>query len=95
MHNKKNKLEQLAEFIIDPESVDIIRKKISSNNIRIINGKLSGSPHNKVDIAILSEGYTKTEFNKFKTDFNRFMNVFLNKEPYKEVKDKFNFYGVF
>ncbi len=93
--SRENKLEQLAEFIIDPESVDVIRKKISGDNIKIIHGKLNGSPHNKVDIAILSEGYTKTEYNKFKNDFNRFMNVFLNKEPYKKVNDKFNFYGVF
>jgi len=93
--NKKNKLEQLAEFIIDPESMDIIQKKTLNDDVKIIKGKVGGSPHKKVDIAILSEGYTKTEFNKFKSDFNKFMNVFLNKEPYKTEKDKFNFYGIF
>ena len=55
----------------------------------------NGDPHQKVDVAILGEGYTIDEENKFNIDLKRFTDIFFDQEPYKSNKEKFNVYGVF
>jgi hypothetical protein len=55
----------------------------------------SGHPHNKVDVAIIAEGYTHQEEEKLQKDFERFAEVFFSQEPYKSYANRFNIYGVF
>ncbi len=55
----------------------------------------SGDPHDKVDLVILSEGYTIEEKNKFETDVKKYVDLFFTWEPYKEMKDRFNITGIF
>ena len=95
---KRNRVNELEEFFradINPEDVSIIRDSILSSSVRVFEDKNNGDPHNRVDIAILAEGYTILEKQKFENDLKRFTNIFLNNEPYKSYIDKFNFYGVF
>jgi len=55
----------------------------------------NGDPHDKVDIVVLSEGYTAAEKKKFETDLKKYTEVFFSWEPYKSYKDRFNFSGIF
>lgn len=54
----------------------------------------SGDPNVTADIAIIGEGYTKNEIQKFQSDLIRFTEYFFIAEPCKSNKDKFNIRGV-
>lgn len=53
-----------------------------------------GNFQKAVDIAIIAEGYTEDEIDKFMNDANRMTQHFLNTAPFNAYKDKFNFYAV-
>lgn len=55
----------------------------------------SGNSHDKVDIVVLSEGYTLDEKKKFEGDLQKYCDIFFNWEPYKDQKSRFNFTGIF
>jgi len=95
LRNKDNILEEIFTAEINPFDVSVIKTKIFDPSVKVIKSHYSGDPHNKVDVAILGEGYTIDEENKFKSDLKRFTEVFFNQEPYKSNKEKFNVYGVF
>ncbi len=94
VRNRQNLLHPIFNQVIDPESVDIIHEPLTSG-VKVYNLAQNGSPHTKVDIAILAEGYTADQQKKAEKDFNRFAKVFFEKEPYKSMKNRFNIYGVF
>ncbi len=93
--NEMNLMDEIFRTEIDPQSIFIINDKIIDNSVEIIKPIKSGHPHKKVDVVVLAEGYTISEKKKFEDDLRRFINYFFEQEPYKELKDKFNFYGVF
>jgi len=68
---------------------------MADQSVEIFKPVYNGDPHKKVDIVILSEGYTKSEKDKFEKDLNRFVDYFFEQEPYKSQKSDFNIYGVF
>jgi len=92
---KDNQLEKFFETEIDPDSIGIIREPVLDKSVKIYKNEINGDPHIKVDVVILSEGYTKKEEKKFKSDLDRFTRIFFNQEPYKSYKNNFNIYGVF
>ncbi len=91
----KNMLNQIYSSVIDPNDVKIIKESFNNNAIYIFDDKDNGDPHTRVDIAIIGEGYQSFEKNKFAKDLQNFTHTFLNMEPYKSNKEKFNFHGVF
>jgi hypothetical protein len=94
VRNKENILHQLFSTIIDPEDVSIIKEPLQKG-VKVFEFVKNGDPHNKVDLALIAEGYTAEEEQKFQSDMKKMIEVFFNQEPYKSRKDKFNFYGVF
>ena len=92
--NSKNILKKLYETKISPGDVNIICEKPDTSLV-VVETHFSGNPHTKVDIVILSEGYTKSEYQKFKKDLEKFTRVFLTQEPYNSMRDKFNIRGIF
>jgi hypothetical protein len=56
--------------------------------------QFSGSSSEKIDIAILSEGYTQSELGKFSADTRKMVDTLLNSMPFKNYRDRFNFYAV-
>jgi hypothetical protein len=54
----------------------------------------SGPTKNRINLVILADGYTATEFAKFKLDANSFVNALFNKSPYKQYKSYFNVFGI-
>jgi hypothetical protein len=93
--NEENLLEEFFRAEIDPASIFTIKDKVSDATVEILKPVHNGNPHSKVDIAILAEGYTKSEREKFEKDLNKFVEFFFEQEPYKSQKSNFNIYGVF
>jgi hypothetical protein len=93
--DKSNNLEEFFTTEIDPDDIMVVRDKIADNTVKVFEGVKNGDPHVKADIAILAEGYTTQEEEKFKADLERFTNIFFKLEPYKSLKNNFNIYGVF
>ncbi len=78
---------------IDPSDYFIIDEKpIIADVERIVT---SGKPENSVDIAILAEGYTQFEKQKFLDDVAHLTDYLFNEPPFRSNSDKFNIYGVF
>ena len=92
--NTDNLLEEIFSFVIDPSDIMIIREQPSDKNVIIIKSHYSGDPSTKADFVFLGEGYSGNDIDKFKSDVERFTNVFLKTEPYKSMKDKINIWGV-
>lgn len=93
--DKNNLLSQVFSTEIDPSDLYIIKDAVKDNSIKVYKSHFSGDPHIKVDVVILGDGYTSSEQKKFEKDLKRFTKVFLDQEPYKSQKNKFNIYGVF
>ena len=60
----------------------------------VIDLHVSGDPARKVDVAVLGEGYSAAEANKFEADARRLVEVFFAYEPYAARADDFNFRGI-
>ncbi len=94
VRDRENKLQSFFSQEIDPASVDI-KKDPLTQDVKIYELRKSGHPHNKVDVAVIAEGYTQQEEEKLQQDFKRFEGVFFDHEPYKTYENRFNIYGVF
>ena len=54
----------------------------------------SGAPAEKIDVAIVAEGYTAEEMDMFYADAQTAMEAILKHEPFGQYKDRFNFVAV-
>ena len=93
--NKENKLNEFFRQEIDPADVNIRRDDLLDPMVMVFASDGNGDPHNRVDVAIIAEGYTRIEKEKFLEELGYFQDVFLSQEPYKSNANRFNFYGVF
>jgi hypothetical protein len=53
----------------------------------------SGSSAEKIDLVILSEGYTLSEKEKFYADAGKMTDTLMNTEPFKEYRQRFNLFA--
>jgi len=89
-----NRLHPIFERVIDPNSVAIKKEQPSSRDRRV--GVLcNGPPHDKVDLAFISEGYRGCEFEKFKKDVQHYVDYLFSVTPFRENKSRFNVWAVF
>src|SRR5215213_2527316 len=54
----------------------------------------NGTPGNRVDIAILGDGYTAAEMQKYKNDVQTLMQTFFLQSPFREYKSFFNVHRI-
>lgn len=92
--NDKKELYKIFETEIDPTSVDIVRQNFEERDILIYKSHISGDPHKSMDLAIVGDGYSVNDLEKFKSDIDRFTKLMLTSEPYVNYKNKINIYGV-
>jgi hypothetical protein len=85
---------QLFATVIDPSSRFVNREK-RSLPAEVFPLIKNGAPANKVDLAVLAEGYTTAQKQKFANDAKRLMDVFFDHSPFKENKQHFNVSAVF
>ncbi len=93
--DKENKLQEIYSTIIDPADIYISAEAVDNEGVKVYKQHYSGDPHTKVDVVIIGEGYTKDEQSKFQKDLKHFTDLFMNQEPYKDLSNKFNVYGVY
>ena len=83
---------EISSTIINPDNYFIINE--SSINTRVEKIQYYGEPYRKIDIAILAEGYTKSEMKKFVKDAKRLTETLFAVEPFSKMKEYFNIYAV-
>ena len=93
--NKENKLNEFFRQEIDPDDVDIRRDDLVDLTVMVFETDKNGDPRKRVDVAIIAEGYTRLDKDKFLADLGYFQDVFFSQEPYKSNEHNFNIYGVF
>ncbi|HEX2395901.1 MAG TPA: M64 family metallopeptidase, partial [Bacteroidales bacterium] len=92
---RTQKLSTLFTKEIDPSDYHIIKQKTGCLSDAVFPIIKNGKPHEKVDIAILAEGYQRNEIDQFKIDLENYTRLFFSVEPYKSRSRDFNVYGVF
>ena len=90
-----NNLKEIFAAEIDPKDVSIIKDKIVDSAVKVFKSVYNGDPQKKVDVAIISEGYTADELGKFRADLEKFSQILFTQEPIRSNKQKFNIYGVY
>jgi len=93
--DKQNLLNEIFTLNIDPADYYIIKDEVKDKNTTVIKSLDNGNPHSKLDVAILGDGYTIEEKDKFEKDLKRFTELLINHEPFKTHKKNINVYGVF
>jgi hypothetical protein len=90
-----NTLHTFYSDTLDPQSREIIRNEFIDP--LVVSSKIvdHGNPHQKVDVAVLAEGYMSDEKNKFDSDVKRLIKIFFRQEPFHRLSSEFNFYAVF
>jgi hypothetical protein len=83
---------KLYETVIDPASYFIIREKADAALATRIYG--TGDPHSSLDIAFLSEGYTKGEMEKFRSDVKRFADILFDEAPFDKYRNRINIWAI-
>ena len=78
--------------IVDPSDILIKRMKPEPAPHRYL--LKSGSPQEKIDVAIVAEGYTKEEAEQFYKDAQVAVDAILAHEPFGKYRDRFNFVAI-
>ena len=92
--DKRNLLHPVFTQIIDPADYHIVRERPASGDW-IYEARITGEPHDKVDLVFLAEGYVAGDRDKFKADVDRMSAALFSIEPYASLKDRFNVRAVF
>lgn len=75
---------------IDPGSRFVNRATIEQHPGRVVPIVESGPPASKVDLLIISDGYTENEMAKFRADAKRLLDALFAEEPFKSRRGDFN-----
>ena len=78
--------------VVDPE--DILIKHVTPEAPRHRYLLQSGTPEDKIDVAIVAEGYTAAEVEKFYTDAQTAVDAILAHAPFADYRDRFNFVAI-
>ncbi|MBN2668236.1 MAG: peptidase M64 [Bacteroidales bacterium] len=91
--DKKNQLHELKHFYIDPKTYRLKNGFVYQFDTLKIWG--SKPMEQAVDLAIIAEGYTIGEKEKFQKDAESMVEHLFNSSPFGDLKDGFNVYLVF
>jgi hypothetical protein len=91
--NRAGHFDSLYQTEIDPSDIFISHESPGKSEVFRISG--NNSPGKAVDLAFLSEGYTRWEQEKFMEDVKRLGNAFLSVAPFSHSREKFNISAVF
>lgn len=93
LRDKQGNYISAIKHIVDP--ANILIKKLGKNNVPAYTLIHQGGPVDKcINVAILAEGYTASEMNKFREYAKIACEQILAHNPFGKLKDKFNFYAV-
>lgn len=89
--DESDRMHEIFTTQIDPNAANDVAR---DPEVRTYTSLDNGDPHIKADIAIIGEGYTREEEEKFSNDLTRFTEVFFRAEPCRSRKSSFNVRGV-
>jgi hypothetical protein len=92
LRNKEQRFDKIYSLEVDPASYFI--RVEPPVNCHITKWIYNGDPADKVDLAVLAEGYTAEQMEKFRQDAGRLMEDLLNTVPFNEYRDRFNIWLV-
>lgn len=92
--NKKGKFTPIFKQVIDLQTARV-KEQTKLAAVRVFKIHYSGSPQEKVDILVLSEGYRKEEGLKFRRDAERVGKILLSTPPYSKHKNLINIWAIF
>ncbi len=92
--DKRSLLHPVFSQIVDPSDYHVIRERAGRADW-IYEARITGDPHDRVDLVFLAEGYIDADRDKFKADVDRMTDALFGIEPYRSLKDRFNVRGVF
>ncbi len=82
----------IENMIIDPAKDEILKPKKNANKVVALH--YAGNVSEKLDIAIIADGYAKADEAKMIKDFERFKNYILKLHPFDKNTDKINIWSV-
>ncbi len=85
---KNQQFKELTSFYIRPNQADIIKEE--AEIYPFVEYMKNGLPEEKIDIAIVAEGYKEDQMEKFVSDATKLIEVLFSKEPLKKMKSYFN-----
>ncbi|MDF1547965.1 MAG: M64 family metallopeptidase [Bacteroidales bacterium] len=89
--NRKQVFNLVYELEVDPKNYFIVKEVANKYETEKIG---DADPAFALDIAVLPEGYTQEEMQKFQADVKRFIGYFFKVSPFKEYQPKINFWLV-
>ncbi len=93
LFNSRNSVDAEYSHVVDP--ADILIRKVKPSELPECRRLLhSDASEDKIDVAIIAEGYTKKEIGKFYKDAGVAVSNLLAHEPFKSMQDKFNITAV-
>ncbi len=93
--DRENHFHEKFSTILDPNSRFVKREHRAPLQTEVKALLHSGNPHQKVDLAILAEGYTQSQKKKFFADAAKRAATLLGTEPFKSNKNKINVWAIF
>lgn len=95
LYNLRNPEQTELTFSHKVKATDILIRQLDSLRVPPHRYLLkSGSPAEKIDVAIVAEGYTAEQADAFYQDAQAAMDAILSHEPFSGLKDRFNFVAV-
>jgi len=85
--------EHIFNTRVNPQSYDIIKEDRASH-VRILDSVQNGHYSEKVDLAIIAEGFTSNELTRFQNAAHDFVDTMFTISPFKEYRDAFNIYYI-
>jgi hypothetical protein len=87
--DRRNVFRPAFDVVVDPSDYHVnTEHRFAGFRVRQIID--NGPPGNKVDIAVLGDGYGANEIHKLRTDADRLLDVLFGAEPFKSRKTDFN-----
>ncbi len=87
------KFDPVWDYMVDPASRKVNPAELQTP-YSVYNVAEHGKPENKVDIVLLSEGYTREEMDEFRKDADQFAEALFSTEPFASRKEDFNIRAV-
>ena len=91
--NQQQKFDLVWEYMVDPNSRKVNPAPLNTP-YQVYDVAEHGRPEEKVDIVLLSEGYTQQEMDEFRADADKFANALFSTEPFASRKEDFNIRAV-
>ena len=85
---------ELFSLVVDPADPTQVKTEKIPVPYKLVTLAENGSPHEKVDILILGDGYARGDLEKFRKDAKHFNDLMFSTKPFKDRKKDFNVWAL-